>query len=371
MARRLSEFLRTLNPQDIQNHANTLWDQVSSIGSMGMFYNLLDLLPGTRETATLLADISPEDRLYLQNEANLELRAFERRCQIKLNLSSNLTQVVQSRQISISGPPEEVRDVYLEIRKLIPITVWFDLKLNPALPSMLLDPSSGSLQEIQKKYEIAICMVPIQSPVVQPTPANHICIYIRTKRRNEANLKNAIEDLTVFIESNNYGHIYPTLQTKIEVPNNQHNIIGSHRTYSILDPIASKTSTQISVQKSASNIMSNVSITGGSYTSISSARNEISDRFVVELDFDVRLEENVLAIFLENLGRHLERLGEETGTHILMKPHPNQPNQRTMIIRGSDKEVEKIFEVRKQIFNWILNPPIIAGPSVPNAAFVH
>ena len=305
---------------------------------------------------TLLVDISPEDRLFLDNETNLELIAIQKdnRCRIDLKVSSNLAQTVQSSQVSMTGTPAGVLKAYLAVRKMLPITVWFDLKLNPALPSIILDPASTALQEIQKKYDIGICVVPIQS-AIQQTDQIHIQIYIRTKRANEPNLKNAIEDLSAYIETNSYGHIYPNLQTKIEVPCTQPNIIG--RTYSILDPLATKTATQISVHRTATGIMSNVSISGGNYTSISHARTEISDRFMVELNFDVTLDDNNWRLFLENLGRHLERIGEETGTHILMKPCQNGINKRTMMIRGYDKEVEKVFEVRNQIVTLISSPP--------------
>jgi len=354
----LNSTFKNFNPSEIQNRVNCLWEYGYGHISSIMGYNL-------KETVTLLVDMAPEDRLFLDNESNLELLAIQKetKCKIDLKVSPNLAQTIHSSQVSISGPPDGVLRAYLAVRKLLPITVWFDLKLNPALPSIILDPGSNGLQAIQKKYEVGLCVVPIQSSIVQQSGQIHIQIYIRTKKANEQNLKNAIEELNQFIESKHYGHIYPTLQTKIEVPCTQPNIIG--RTYSILDPLASKTSTQISVHRTASGIMSNVSISGGTYTSISHARNEISDRFQVELTFEVDLDENGWRLFLESLGPHLERISEETGVHILMKPLQNSQNKRIMIIRGTDKDVEKVFEVRNEIFKLVSQFPSTSTSSLP------
>ena len=320
-----------------------------------------------KDSVTLLADISAEDRFYLQNEANKEMNRIliEKKCKINLNLSSNFAATIDATQVSITGPPDGVCDAYLEIRQLIPITVWFDLKPNPNLPSMILDPNAQPLHDIQKKYEMAICVVPVQSPVIQPTPSNHISIYIRTNRKNEEKLRKGIEELTQFIKANNFGTIYANIQTKIDVPSNQPTIIG--RTYSVLEPIAAKTLTQISVQKSPTNHMSNVSIVGINYPSISSARTEISDRFVVEVNFDVNaIQSNIL----EKFGRHLERMGEESGVHILMKPGLN-PTNKVVIIRGTDKDVYKLFEVRQSIISILQNPPNPSSANSNGTTFVN
>ena len=323
---------------------------------------------GFRETVTLLVDIPPEDRLFLKHDAKPEINSIvnSKGCKVDLNLPSSLSAVIDSCQVSISGPPNGVRDSYLEIRQLLPITIWFDLKLNPNLPSIVLDPNAEPLQAIQKKYEIAIYVVPIQPSTIQPTPNNHISIYIRTNRRNEDKLKAGIEELAKFIKTNNYGNIYSTIQTKIDVPSNQPTIIG--RTYSMLDPISTKTTTQISVQKSAPNHMLNVLITGLNYSSISIARTEISDRFVVELNYNVSGHQSRV---VENCCRQLERMSEEFGVHILMRPDAN-PANKTMIIRGTDKEVTKIFEVREHILQLIKKPPTVSAiPTARGTAFVN
>jgi len=355
-------ILRNLNPQQIQSAANALWDSanqyvMNSIPSFNLSF---------RESIVLLMDISPEVRLFLEHEAKCELDAIirQKRCKIDLNVSTNFSSVMDNCQISITGPPKGVHDSYLEIRQLYPITVWFDLKLNPNLRSIVLDPNAEPLQEIQKRHKIAICVVPLQNSTYQPMPSNHISIYIRTNRFNEEKLKSGIEELSKFIESHKYGDIYPKIQTKIDVPTTQPTIIG--RTYSFLDPLAAKTSTQISVQKSPSNSMSNVSIMGHNYASISSARSEISDRFVVDLMFNVNGYQSKV---LENFSQQLERMGEEFGVSILLKPNSN-PSNKTMIIKGTDREVTKLFEVRQHIVRMIESSPFNTNNN-KRGQFVH
>jgi len=337
------------NPHQIQNMAAQLWNQgFANVNTVWNNFGLLSREP----VVTLLVDISPENRLYLQNEAKRELNAIksEKRCEMNLNLPPNVVDMIDYNQMTITGTADNVRDAYLAIRQMLPIIVWFDLKLNTSLQSIILDPNVQPLQDIQKTYEITICVIPIQASVIQTTPSNHISIYIRTNKGKEENLKRGIEALSQFIESNNYGTIYPNLQTKIDVPSNRPEITG--RTYSVLDTIGNKTSTQISVQRSATNLISNVSISGQDFSSIIIARTEINDRFVVELNFDItQLESKNMA----NFSRQLDRYCEEFAVHILMKPSV-EPNKKTMIIRGNDKEVVKLFEVRQHILALIQNP---------------
>lgn len=364
-------IIRNINPQYIQSTANLLWDSANqyvldNLPSFSM--NPLSLI---RETVTLFFDILPEDRLFLQHEAKEQLNSIinENKCKFDLNLSSDFAAVasMESYQLTIIGPPLGVQDSYLEIRQLLPITILFELKLNPNLRSIVLDPNAHPLQEIQKKHKIEICVVPIQSPVIQPMPSNHISIYIRTHRKNEENLMIGIEELTKFINSNNYGKIYPKIQTKIDIPSNQQTIIG--RSFSMLEPIATKTSTQISVQKSTNNNqITNISIVGHNYRSISNARNEISDRFVVELNFSINGYQSQV---VENFSRQLGQLSEESGVQILMKPNGANMVNKVMIVRGTDKEITKLFEIREQIFHLIAKPSTTVMPAPNGKTFLH
>ena len=151
-----------------------------------------------------------------------------------------------------------------------------------------------------------------------------------------------------FMETMNYINFCPTLQTKIDVPTSRPEIIG--RTQTLVDAISQKSSTNIGIQKSPQTGITNVSISGKNFVSLNFARKEISDRFIVELNFEITAYE------YKNLnGRQMERLGEENQVHILMKPS-FENNYKTMIIRGSEKEVHKLFEVRRLVIQLMQNP---------------
>jgi hypothetical protein len=335
--------------QHIQNLVNHLWNSANHIISGSNDTNGITQkfnFDPASDLVTLLMDMSPEDRCYLHSEGKSELNSIleEKRCNI--TISTNLRDMIDNNQVSISGSANNVFDAYQAVCRILPITVWFDLQLNTSLPSIILDPTAKPLKEIQKTFEISICVVPQQSPNFM----EHISFYLRSTRGKIDNLQQGIVAIRNFIETNNYGNFFPTLQTKIDVPINRPEIIG--RTCSVLDNIGQKTSTNITAQRSPQTGIANVSISGKNFPSVCFARTEISDRFIVELNFEITAYESK---FLN--GRQIERLGEETQVHILMKPSLH-PNHKTMIVRGSEKEVHKLFEVRRSIIQLIQKPII-------------
>ncbi|CAG2169471.1 unnamed protein product [Oppiella nova] len=358
----IQQFIN-IDPNLVNQRVRNLWSTYGGVGPtdirdiwQGANSPLWNLWNAAKEKVDLQMDVSSEDRLFLNNGGQRDLNSImsTNGTQIKLNLSPAVGHS-DSSPVVVSGPPDGVLNTYLAIRQLLPITVWFHLHLNSSLSSIILDPSSKPLQDIQKQYEMAICVVPSQSPVITPTPLNHISVYIRTNKGKDDKLQAGIEALREFIESNNFGQFERSVQTKIDLPSHRPEIVG--RTYSLLDPIANKTATQITVQRSATNLMSNtssntLSISGANFSSISTARTEISDRFVVELDFEVNAKDSQV---LENFGRELERMGEQFAVHILMKPGADI-NRKIVIVRGTDREVRNLFDVRKHIMDLVKCP---------------
>jgi len=242
-----------------------------------------------------------------------------------------------------------VLDVYLAIREMLPINVWLDLKFNSTLPPKLLDPNEQPLKDIQKNFEITIALIPVHLPGIQIAPLN-VTLYIGSTKGKEQNLKDGIEALTQVIESHNLGTVYPLMQTRLDVPCNRLEITG--RAFSEFGKIGTKTATEISVVRSGSNLMSQVSITGQDFSSINTALTEISDRFSVELHFDISLPQSMI---LDKFGQQLDRYCTEYSVHILKKPSIN-PNNKTMVVRGNDKDVSKLLKIRGYILGLIQNP---------------
>lgn len=349
----MSLFSASLNSQHIQNMVNSLWNGANQCANQFLSnfnesngINQKFNFDPTCDLVTLWLDMSPEDRCYLHSEGKVELKSILEQKRCNINISTTLRDMIDNNQVSITGSANNVLDAYHAVCSILPMTVWFDLQLNTSLPSIILDPTTKPLKEIQKNFNVSICVVPQQSPNLMET--NVISFYLRSHRGKMESLQQGIIALKNFIEANNYGNFYPNLQTKIDVPINRPEIIG--RTYSVLDSIGQKTATQITAQRSPQTGIANVSITGKNFPSVCFARSEISDRFIVELNFEITAYESQFLV-----GRQMERLGEENQVHILMKPSV-QTNHKIMIIRGNEKEVHKLFDVRRRIIQLIQNP---------------
>lgn len=226
------------------------------------------------------------------------------------------------------------------------MTICFDLHCNSSLNSIVLDPTSNTLRDIQKQYEVSICLIPSPQPNVFLGGADHVVsVYVRSPRNRAESLLQSINAFKEYIEGHDLGVFHPILQTKIDVPMNRHEIIG--RNNSILEVIGKQTSTVISTQKSPHAATTNVNISGQSFSSIYQARGEISDRFVIELHFEMT---NIESRSLNPL--EMDQLGKDNGVNILMKPGIN-PNFKTIMVRGKEKDVHKLFDVRRNIIYLI------------------
>jgi len=333
--------------QHIQNLVNTLWNSANHLlngfnDNNGVNQKLK--LDPISDSVTLLLDMSPEDRCYLHSEGKVELMSILEKKKCTINISTTLRDMIDNNQVSISGSATNVLEAFHEVCNLLPITVWFDLQWKTSLNAFILDPTSKPMKEIQAMFDISICVVPQYSSLIE----QQMSLYFRSKRGKVENLMKAIIAFKNFMETMNYINFCPTLQTKIDVPTSRPEIIG--RTQTLVDAISQKSSTNIGIQKSPQTGITNVSISGKNFASLYFARKEISDRFIVELNFEITAYE------YKNLnGRQMERLGEENQVHILMKPS-FENNYKTMIIRGSEKEVHKLFEVRRLVIQLMQNP---------------
>ncbi|CAG2177394.1 unnamed protein product [Oppiella nova] len=303
----------------------------------------------------LLMDVSPEDKLFLLQYCRLDLQRIRNFHNTDLKIAptgAHSTGGYHSdlSPVNIFGYSQDVLESYRELRQLLPISVGLDLHLSPNLPSHTVDRMSRDMVDIRCQYEAEeISISRPHSPFVTSAPMTRLSVYIRIVTRRADRLEPVIDAIRRYAAHKGVGEIGRVVQTRIDVPCNRPEIVG--RGHCLLDPIANHTGTQIHHHREG--YINNMTITGQRLEAVMAARKEISDRFVLELEFEVTAADSK-ALQVSG-GRQLERICRQFGVHILMKPGLNH-NRRVVVIRGTDRAVSQLFDARQEIVNLMNNP---------------
>jgi len=185
-------------------------------------------------------------------------------------------------------------------------------------------------------------------------------LYIQTNASNELN---GIQGrYRCAINLNLQANMRDLDATQVTIIGQADGVLNAYQEFRKLIPIKPSEQSLVTVRSSNTAVapMPNVHMTG-TYYPIYSPRMDISDRLKsivdserVEIHFDVSIFESKI---LENFAQQMDRISEEFGVRILMKPRFD-PNHKLMILKGTDKDVIKIFDVRRHIEALLKKPQI-------------
>ena len=272
---------------------------------------------------------------------------------------SNRTNIYQkSNQVSIAGTAQGAEQARCRVRHQLPVTVHYELPLKVIVQDRM-NPACATLQMVQRTYGIIITIRTIGSfrGPFSFGPAESVQVTVRGTRAMLVSLQQGISFVLNFITAGAYemSRTPAVIETEIATHHHAfvmgrgnsnlreiHQLTGSVVTFP--EPVLPQTS-YYSHPTPILSRRSNVKIRGPNFDCAYRAWLELMGHLPLLLIFDLPEGRDCDASLVTQLMDQLK-------VSILIKPKQKRgSNDKSVLVRGPERESRILFEVRRQILN--------------------